>query len=306
MKIIYLPLLTIAFLCIAGNALAQTDPNDILDKLEQEAKDIKPEKTASFKMSVDYLNNNVFMGRADTVSTPAILPELKYTFKNGIFVSAGANYIPNRLTNKLDAGSLALGYNYEITDDLGGNVSFTKLFYSANSTQIGSAITGIISADMDYDIAGIITPTVGMNYNLVTQGFGNDIFVNAGLSHDFAKEGIFGDNDLFIISPAALINAGTQNFYNAYLVTKKYKLTAKGQAKEAVAEKLLTKQKEKLSQFSLLDYELSTPIEYKTGKLILSFRPTYAQSENKLPPRITAGMVKSGIFFFEAGAALKF
>jgi hypothetical protein len=306
MKAIYVPLLFIALLFIADKAFAQTDPNDILDKLDQDSKDKVPEKTSSFKVSVDFLSNNVFMGRADTVSTPAILPELKYTFSNGIYLSAGVNYIPNRLTNKLDAGSLALGYDYDITEDLSGSVSFTKLFYSANSTQIGSAITGIVGANLDYDISGIITPTVGLNYNFVKQGFGNDIFVSAGLSHDFAKEGIFGDDDLFIISPAATINSGTQNFYDAYLVTKKYKLTAKGQAKEAAAEKLLIKQKEKLSRFSLLDYELSAPVEYKTGKLILSFTPTYAQSENKLPPRITSGMVKSGIFFFEAGAALKF
>ncbi len=306
MKAIYVPLLIMVFLCLAGKTLAQTDPNDVLDKLEQDSKDILPQKTSSFKVSVDFLSNNVFMGRADTVSTPAILPELKYSFSNGIYLSAGANYIPNRLTNKLDAASLALGYNYDITEDLSGSVSFTKLFYSASSTQIGSAITGIIGANLDYDISGIVTPTLGLDYNFVKQGFGNDIFVNAGLSHDFAKEGIFGDNDLLIISPAAAINAGTQNFYDAYLVTKKYKLTAKGQAKEAVAEKLLNRQKEKLSEFELLDYELSAPVEYKTGKLLLSFTPTYAQSENKLPPRITTGMVKSGIFFFEAGAALKF
>jgi len=298
MKIIYVPLLTFLLFFIAGSAFAQTPTEDDADKSD---------KTASFKFGVSYLSNNVFMGRADTVKTPTVLPVLKYSFKNGIFISASADYIPNRVTNRLDGGSVAAGYDYDITDDLSGSVSFTKLFYNANSTQIGSSISSTFSAALDYDIASIITPSVAVDYNIIKQGFGNDIFANAGLSHDFAKEGIFGDKDLIIISPTAAINTGTQNFYDAYLTLKKYKLTAKGQAREAAAEKLIAAQKKKLSKYNILDYEFSVPVEYKIGILILSFTPTYAIAENKLPPRITAGMVSgSGIFYFETGASLKF
>ncbi len=228
------------------------------------------------------------MGRADTVKTPAILPELKYAFKNGIFISAGADYIPNRTTNKLDGGNLAAGYDFDITDDLTGGISYTKLFYSQNSTQIGSSISSTFSVNLNYDIASIITPSIGVDYNIIKQGFNNDIFVNAGLSHDFAKEGIFADKDIFIISPTATLNAGTQNFYDAYFTLKKYKLTAKGEAKETAAEKLVQKRRAQLSEFKMLDYEFSAPVEYKIGVLILSFTPTYAVVENKLPPRVTA------------------
>ena len=297
-KIIYLPLITVFSLFISFSTLAQTSTGDITDKSD---------KTASFKFGASYLSNNVFMGRADTVKTPTILPVLKYSFKNGIFISAGADYIPNRVTNRLDGGNIAAGYDYDITDDLGGSVSFTKLFYNPNSTQIGSSISSTISATLDYDIASIITPSVALDYNIIKQGFGNDVFVNAGLGHDFAKEGIFGDKDILIASPTVAFNSGTQNFYDAYLSLKKYKLTAKGQAREAAAQKLITAQKKKLSKYNILDYELSMPIEYKIGVLILSFTPTYAIAENKLPPRITAGMVSgAGIFYFETGASLKF
>ena len=290
-----------------AGAFAQTtqteDPEDLLDKLEK----TKPEKQASFKIGVNYLSNNVFMGRADTVRTPTIIPDIKYTFKNGVYLSGTANYIPNRVTNKLDGGSASLGYDYDITEDFSGGVSFTKLFYTANSTQIGSAIGSTINANLMYDIASIITPTVSVDYNFLKQGFGHDVFVNAGLSHDFAIEPVFGNKDLFIISPMVALNAGTQNFYDAYFIVKKYKLTAKAQALEAAAEKLITKRKEQLSKFNMLDYEFSAPVEYKAGVLILSFTPTYSIAENKLPPRISKGMINgSGIFYFETGAALKF
>lgn len=306
MKFFYIPLLVLLFLLPACGAFAQNtsteDPEDLLDKLEKE----KPEKQASFKFGVNYLSNNVFMGRADTVRTPTILPEIKYAFKNGMYLSGTANYIPNRITNKLDGGSAAFGYDFDITDNFSAGLSFTKLFYAVNSTQIGSAIGSTINANLLYDIASTITPTVSADYNFLKQGFGHDIFINAGVSHDFAIVGVFGDKDFFLISPTAALNAGTQNFYDAYFVLKKYKLTAKAQALEAAAEKLITKRKDQLSQFKMLDYEFSAPVEYKMGALILSFTPTYSIAENKLPPRISNGMVSGNIFYFEAGAALKF
>lgn len=307
MKFFYIPLFILLFLFTSSGAFAQNttteDPEDLLDKLEK----AMSEKQASFKVGVNYLSNNVFMGRADTVRTPTIITDVKYTFKNGIYLSGTVNYIPNRVTNKLDGGSASLGYNFDITDNMGGGVSFTQLFYTANSTQIGSAIGSTINANLNYDIESIITPTVSVDYNFLKQGFGHDIFVNAGLSHDFTIDGIFTGNDFFIISPTVSLNAGTQNFYDAYFVLKKYKLTAKALALESAVESLIIKRKNQLSQFKMLDYEFSVPVEYKMGALILSFTPTYAMSENKLPPRVTKGMVNSsGIFYFEAGVALKF
>jgi len=303
MKVFYVPLFTLLFLLSAFGALAQNtsneDAEDLLDKLDI--------KKGSFKIGANYLSNNVFMGRADTVKTPTILTDMKYTFKNGIFLAATANYIPNRVTNKLDGGSLAAGYDFDITDNLLGGLSYTKLFYTANSTQIGSAINSTVNANLSYDIAGVITPLVSVDYNFLKQDFGHDIFLNASLSHDFAIEGIFGDRDFLMISPTVSMNAGTQNFYDAYFVLKKYKLIKKVLVLEQVAESLIIKRENQLSKFRLLDYEFSAPVEYKMGVLILSFTPTYAVAENKLPPRVTKGMVGgSGIFFFETGAALKF
>lgn len=307
MKVFYVPLFFL-LLISAGSAFAQTttteDPEDLLDKLETQ---LKQDKKASFKIGVNYMSNNVFMGRADTVRTPTILPEMKYIFKNGIYLAATADYIPNRVNNKLDGGSAAFGYDFDITDDFSGGLSFTKLFYSGNSTQIGSSINSTVNANLSYNIADVITPTISADYNFLKQDFGHDIFLNAGLSHDFAIDGIFGDKDLLIISPSANVNEGTQNFYDAYFVLKKYKLTKKASQLLQAAESLIVTKEGQLSRFKLLDYELSAPVEYKAGVLILSFTPTYAVAENKLPPRVTKGMVPgSGIFFFEAGVALKF
>ncbi|WP_184546437.1 hypothetical protein [Mucilaginibacter sp. FT3.2] len=297
MKIVYLSLLVItALLLSASQSFAQNTSIDKTDKDDKSA----PEN--SFKFGLSYLSNNVIMGRADTIKTAMLIPDIKYTFSNGIYVLGSVTYIPNRVSGKLDEGNITAGYDFDITDDLSATTSFSKLFYNKNSTQIGSSISSTISASLDYDIGDIITPTIGVDYNFVKQGFKNDIFLNAGLSHDFINTGLLSDDDFLVISPSVTVNAGTQNFYDAYLTLKKYKLKSK-----TATSKTLTKQETKLSKFNLLDYEFSLPIAYKIGRLIFHFTPTYAVSQNKLPANITGSMItKPGIFYFDTGVTVKF
>ncbi len=294
-KIYFSSILLFLLLC-SRFAFSQTTAIDTLG-------DFKSIKKASLKVGLNYLNNSVYLGRADTVNTPLIEPNLKYTFANGIYFSGNVQIVPNRKTNKLDGGSISAGYDYDIGNNCSGSLSFTQLFYSATSTQIGSSIGSTINANIDYDISDVITPSLSIDYNILKQGFGSDVMVNFGISHDFAQESIFAGDDIGLISPTATVNAGTQNFYSAFLTLKKYKLPKAGKA-----QKLLSAQDAKLAKFQLLDFEFAAPIEYKTGPVLFSFTPTYAFAENKLPASITKGMVstQSGLFFFEIGASVKF
>jgi len=301
-KAFYLPVIIVFLLILCKTAFSQTAA---VDTIGDNAKGVK---ASSLKFGLNYLSNAVLLGRADTIKTPLLEPEIKYTFKAGIYLSGNLNYIPNRLKHRLDGGSLGIGYDYNIGENMSGGVSFTKLFYNSSSTQIGSSISSSLNANLDYDIGDIITPSISVDYNVIKNGFGNDILINTGLTHDFAKEGVFGEDDLIIISPTATVNAGTQNFYDAYFSIKKNNLIKKGQSKVAAIKKRIAAQDAKLSQFTLLDYEFSVPVEYKTGALIFSFTPTYALAHNKLPIRLTSAMVNTngGIFYFQAGVTLKF
>jgi len=263
-------------------------------------------KKSSFKIGVDFVNNNVFMGRTDTTITPVITPNFKYTLKSGLYFSGSLDFVTNRKTKKLDGGNVAMGYDFDLTDDLSGGVSFTKLFFSKTSTQVNSAISSTVNANLDYDINDIITPSISVDYNINKQGVNNDINLNLGLSHDFIAEGVFGDKDIVLISPMVVANTGTQNFYDGYIQRKNLK-----NAKRAAAQTtLLNAYYASLSEFKVLDYEYSVPMEYKTGKIIFHFTPTYAIAENQFK---SAAVVKalglsaqSSVFYFEIGVALKF
>lgn len=272
-----------------GNQIANGNEND--------------EQKPSLKFGVNYLNNTVFMGRSDTTRTPVITPAIRYTFESGIYVSGSLDYLLNSKTAKFTSGDLSAGYDFDLTDNLDGTVSFTKSFYNPRSTQIASSQSATINAGLNYDLNDIITPSISADYGFNKQGFKNDIFLSAGLTHAFMITNFFNADDLLIISPTATMNAGTQNFYDSYLVNKK----TKNKAVNTVQDKLNAVQRKDLEKFSVLDYEFSVPFEYKIKHFIFTFTPTYAVAQNKLPANISSGLSnKTSLFNLETGITLRF
>ena len=258
--------------------------------------------SSSFKFGVSYLSNNVYMGRTDTATTPAIIPSVKYTFKNGIYFSGNLYYLPTKPTQKIDGGDLAGGYDFDISDDVSAGGSFTRYFFSSTSTQIASAISSTINANINWD-NDYLSPALNVDYNLNVAGINNDFLLSPAVAHDFIAVGVFGKTDIFLISPTVTLNAGTQNFYDAYL--NKKKLKSKKLTKLQTA--LLTKYEGQLGQFGILDYELSAPIEYKSGHFIFQLTPTYAIVQNQLPKQIAEQLSdQSAVFYIEVGVSLKF
>jgi hypothetical protein len=302
----YKTLLTCALSCSTlitfSQTLAKTDTSiskkDTLKKTSH--------KKNSFKIGVNYVSDNVFMGRADSIKSPILVPEIKYTLKSGIYFSGSLDIIPGRKKNKVDGGDISVGWDFDITDDLSGGVSYSKPFYSSTSTQVSSSVSSIFNGNLSYDIGDIISPSLSVDYNLNKQSINGDVFINIGITHDFIAEGIFGNKDLLLVSPTIAANSGTQNFYDGYIVYRKLK-NAK---RDAAETKLISAYTAQLSQYKLLDYEFSVPIEYKTGVLIFQFTPIYAVAENQFK---TAAIVKTlglsnqtSIFYFDLGASLKF
>jgi hypothetical protein len=262
----------------------------------------KDSSKSSFKFGINYLSNNVYMGRTDTATTPVIVPEVKYTFKNGIYFSGDLYYIPNKPKQKIDGGNIAGGYDWDITEDLSAGGSFTKLFYSSTSTAIASAISSTINVNLNFD-NDYLSPALNIDYNLNRGGINNDFLISPAVAHDFIIVGIFGDADIFLISPTVTLNAGTENFYDAYLTKKKLK----SKKLTTTQTELLDTYEQQLGQFGILDYELSAPLEYKAGHFILQVTPTYAIVQNQLPKQIAEQLSdQSGVFYIEVGVALKF
>ena len=273
------------------------------DKTGTGEKSDKADASSTFKFGITYVSNNVYMGRADTVTTPVLVPQIKYTLKSGLYFSGSVYFIPNKSKQKLDGEDLAAGYDFDITDDFSGGASFTKLFYSTSSTQIASSISGTFNVNFDYDIADVITPTLSADYDLNKQGISNDVLISLGIAHDFIKKGVFGDEDILLISPTITANAGTQNFYDAYLTKKNFRSARLTKFQNTIVSNYI----DQLGKFELLDFELSAPLEYKTGHFIFQLIPIYAIVQNQLPKGISVRLSdETSIFYVQAGVSLKF
>jgi hypothetical protein len=299
MKIVYKLLPAIALFFLSARVFAQTDTGSVTSP------------KASFKIAVNYTSNGVYLGRADTITTPSLSPKLTYTFKSGLYFSGSVDFITNRKHNKLDGGSLEAGYDHSFTDELEGGASFTKLFYNSNSTQVSSSVSSVFNAYIDYDIADIVTPALSVNYSFGKNGgAGGDFGINPNISHDFVIDGVFGEDDLLLISPQAGLNAGSQNFYAGYLERK-------GTLSRKAVNAAYNNYYNALSSFTLLDYELTAPVEYKSGGFVISFVPIFAFAQDSLPKATLAEQAitktieksqpfKSSIFYFEVGLSFKF
>jgi len=283
----YKTLLFCALSCSGLLAIGQTKKAESDDETKKSGLDI----------SLNYLSNSVFMGRPDSVRTATLSPAIKYSFSSGIYLSGGLELIPGRKKNKLDGGDLTLGYDFDITNDLSGGISYSKLFYSATSIQVSSAVSSTFNGNLTYNIGDIISPTLNADYNINKQGITGDIFLNLGVSHDFT----FGANDELSISPTIEANTGTQNFYDGYIVYRKLKNAKKTAAETALIQAYTTE----LSQYRLLDYEFSLPIEYSTGNLTLKATPIYALAENQFKSaavvKVLGLSAQTSIFYFDIG-----
>lgn len=309
MSKIYTPLLFALLLTYVHKAIAQTTADTITVKNLPDKDTVSKDelrKISSFKIGIDYLSNNVFLGRTTLSTTPVISPDVKYTFKSGVFISGALNYLPKNTIQKLDGGNVSAGVDLDLTDNLSSELSFTKLLYSANSTQIGASVSSTFNGNLTYDIGNVITPSISANYSINKQGIKNDIILSFALTHDFIIENAFAEKDLILISPSITANAGTQNFYDAYLTRRVFK-----NAKRTAAQNLLvTEFEKKVNQLKLLDYELSLPVEYKAGHFIFQFTPTYAIVENQIKSQAVAkalGIVRNtSVFYFNAGVTYTF
>lgn len=123
-NLLYKNLFILLFLGISINSYCQK----VTDSTVTDTVKAASTKKSSFKIGADYLNNNVFMGRTGLTTTPLISPDIKYTFKPGIYISGGMDILPDNKKNKLDGGDLTVGYDFDITDDFSGGIHTAKCF----------------------------------------------------------------------------------------------------------------------------------------------------------------------------------
>ena len=221
---------------------------------------------------LSYLSDNVYLGRKDSVKIPYAMPSIGYYHKSGLYATATLGYALLPGNSHIDMVSLEAGYMLTV-GNFDGQLAASKFYYSSKSYSVKSDIDANIVIDAAYDLH-FIKPTFEATFNFGSQ---TDYILTWGLQHTF-----YTANDALDITPTALVNSGTQNYYNSYYRNRKYSTKRKN---GTTVNGTITATVVDPSAFKTLDYEASLPINYTLGKFTFNFTPTLAIPVN--PAQVT-------------------
>jgi len=265
---------------LADSTMADTlykapDPAQALDTIQRVDLSPAAKKKTYLVAEISYMNDNVYLGRKDSARLPYLTFDLGYHFKSGFFVDASLNYLASS-DSRIEAVNFEGGYSFT-SNKYSGEATFSKYFYSSKSTNVKSGVKSSLSYFNSYDF-GFITPTFTAFLNF---GGKTDVGGTLGLEHTF-----YALDDRLNITPAFAANGSTQNYYNNYYKTRRYTIKRKNKP-PATGVANITGQVENASQFKLLDYEASLPIDYEAGKFTFSANPVYAFPVNPSIVQVT-------------------
>jgi len=238
-------------------------------------------KKSNLVVGLKYLSNNVYLGRIDSANIMYLVPTIGYYHKSGLHIGASLNYQLDAGISKVDAISFEGGYDFSIGQKFNAGLTAEKYFYDMNSVSLNSVNDFAVESNLAYDFSIVsLNASAALAFNDKT-----DIITQIGLTKSF-------EINKFTIEPALRLNAGTQNYYNAYLVAGKSHLTGnnghgkglgsiKSNGKDNTGTTTTTTIStatytvQAASSYKVLDYEISVPMSYSLHNFKFDLIPTY-------------------------------
>ncbi|MHA4810814.1 hypothetical protein ACX0G9_22090 [Flavitalea flava] len=225
----------------------------------------KKPRHSHFEAELSYVNDNVYLGRKDSVAIPYMSPRIGFFHKGGFFADLALGYMTGSGETRIDMTALDAGYAFE-AGNYEGSLTATKYWYNNNSTNVRAEMKGTIGYSNAYDF-GFIKPTMELSLNI---GNKSDFAGAFGLSHSF-----YVLNDNLEFTPTFTANASTQNYYSDYYKKRRYSKARKGKT-PVTGTALVSGVVQNAAAFKFLDYEFSLPLSYEAGRFTFSVVPVYA------------------------------
>jgi hypothetical protein len=258
--------------------------------------------------NINYLSNNVYLGRKDSVLSPYFTASVGYYHKSGLFVNASASYLTEPGQGRIDLATIDGGYSL-IKPKFEGLVTISKYIFSSESYNVRSEIEGSANIFIAYDF-DFIKPTLQTTLNF---GDNTDYAAELGLEHTF-----YAIERKLTITPTFDVNASTQNYYNNYYKFRRYSPKRK-LIRRLFGSGTLSAYVENPGEFKILNYECSLPVTYSIKKFTFNFSPSYAVPQNAAVVDVTITSTRFGTttkqrgkeqisnsFFFVTGVSYSF
>ncbi len=273
--------LLLALVSFSIKVSAQEEKKDAEDTADATPKP----KFSYFKPKITFLSNSVYSGRKDSATLSYLSPSISYNHKSGISIGASTSYLVNGGTNRFDAISFDIGYDFDIMENWSAGISGSKDFYNDSSQVFQSSTSWSLNADMSYDFDFIEVGTTGEVM------FGESTQYGAGFS--LARGFKFGKEDTacWTISPTAKAGFGTQDFFHQHTRKAVKKRNQNANIKNGIVTDIVSGS----NSFSVLDYEISVPVSFDAVNWGVSFIPNYAMPVNPVTTKTKTTIYQNGV-----------
>lgn len=258
----YVSILLLSILSIT--ALAQSPVRDSL-KTNPVRDSPKTDSKPALTLATIYSSNANYYGQTTVERLPYILAYGGLVFNSGIFISATGYKILN-ISGGISGADLSLGYDFNISKDLSGGLSYTRSFFPDSSVFLQSGNLNTFSGKFGYDFNWL---TAGLNADFVI-GQEEALYLSFNLKK--AMELVaFNESDYLSIEPGFEVIGSTQQIISTEEVPASNNgnaigiITLPGRGINQNPEYRTVRK----TNFGVLSYNLNLPLAYKTRKFTL-------------------------------------
>jgi len=223
------------------------------------------EKTFHLSAATAYASRLHYFGRTDSLKSSALIPTLIIQAGKQFSITPSFIFINNNQASfDYAATTINATYSFGKQKGIAGTIYGDKFFYKDASKLVQSVQQGQAGFTLSY-LNNIINISSGASAAFSKSN--TDLFATAGVDHQFKK--VAGEN-VFLVTPAVVANAGTQNFTTSYYKKNNF-LFLPGN------EELVTENSKK---FNLLSYDLNLSMIYAIKRFIFNVTPGYVIPQN--------------------------
>jgi hypothetical protein len=219
-----------------------------------------------FKLSVNYNTALNYYGRTDSLKSTGFFPLAELWLTSKLYVNAAPIFINNSLQQFAYAGTVATAGYQNVGAKWISSIYITKPFYQESSELVQSALKAQSGGSFTFQ-NNILNVTAGGDVKFSDK---TDYGATAGVDHLIRIQN--GKNGVLVFDPSIMVYGGTQNFQRSY-----YKKTKPGFLLFPGNGQQVT---ENVSRFNVLAYEISVPVIYAVGKVMLLATPSYILPQN--------------------------
>ncbi|WP_018628648.1 hypothetical protein [Niabella aurantiaca] len=239
---------------------------DTADSVQQQADTVKEKTTvtvaALYGTGIDYY------GQTTEQPLPYLALNATVRIPAGVYLSAtGFHLFSDSLL--LSAASLTLGYGFNITPKLSGDISYTHAFYPAASPFLQASSPNLASAELGYEY--FLKTALGVDLAFGEQP---DYFTTLSNSKSFDWN-LSGGSAILSFTPELALTAGTQQYYETYLIEKENpgkgrgNGNGKGNGNTPQPPGQVTATTIDYKKYGLLSYNLKLPMSYNRASYLI-------------------------------------